>query len=275
MKYFGIDAEYLLQPESGTSLPSWDSKYERSFFYAEDVETMYYGTSTGWVACSANVAAGYIYTQSVASATWSVTHNLDQQNVCVTVYGSDNKAIMPEDIETVDANSLTITFTEAVTGVAVIVAGNPGSTGYNGLNTLAGTSLVDHQYQGSTIQGAAGEAISRGNLCYCKLNSSAWKYYKYDANGTDKLILPTVIATEDIAQGSSGTFLKNGGTMRDDTWSLSGTADSSTTVYASGTAGGLTMTAPTTSGDEVIVVGFLIAANVIDISIGYTWVEVK
>lgn len=62
--------------------------------------------------------------------------------------------------------------------------------------------------------------------------------------------------------------------MRDDTWSLSGTADSSTTVYASGTAGGLTMTAPSTSGDEVIVVGFLIAASTIQLKIGYTWVEV-
>lgn len=275
MKYFGIDAGYLLQPESGSSLPAWDSKYTRSFFYDESTGTMYYGSGTEWAACSANTAAGYIYTQSTTSSTWSVTHNLDQRNVSVTVYDSDNKVVMPADITTVDANSLTITFSEAITGVAVIVSGNPGSTGYSGLNFVAGTSLADHGYQGPTIQGAAGETISRGNLCYCKLNSSSWKYYKYDANGTDKLILPTVIATQDITSGSTGTFVKSGGSMRDDTWGLSGTADSSTTVYASGTAGGLTMTAPSTSGDEVIVVGFLIAANVIDLNIGYTWVEVK
>lgn len=275
MKYYGIDSEYLLQPESGTSLPAWDSKYERSFFYAEDVETMYYGTSTGWVACSANAAAGYIYTQSVASDTWNVTHSLGQRNVSITVYGSDNKVIMPEDVETVDEDSLIITFTEAITGTAVIVTGNAATVNTTTINLKSGASLADHEYQGPTIQGTAGEAISRGNLCYCKLNSSAWKYYKYDANGTDKLILPTVIAAQDISSGSTGTFLKNGATMRDDSWGFSGTADSTTTVYASGTAGGLTMTAPSTSGDEVIVAGFLIAANVIDINIGYTWVEVK
>jgi hypothetical protein len=63
--------------------------------------------------------------------------------------------------------------------------------------------------------------------------------------------------------------------MRYDSWSLSGTADTATTVYASGMLGGLTMTVPSTSGDEVVVVGFLIAANTIHLKIGYAWLEVK
>ena len=275
MKYFGIDDQYFLAPKVVTTLPAWDVKYKRTLVYADDVDTMYYGAETQWVAVSANFAAGYIHTQSSPLATWSVTHNLAQKMVSITVYGSDDLMIMPVDILVVDGNNLTITFSEAISGKAVVVTGNPGTIPGGGINFSAGTSLSDHEFQGPNIKGVAGAAISRGQLCYCKLNGGAWKYYLYDADATDKLILPTALATADISQGNTGTFLLSGGSMRDDTWSLSGTADTATTVYASTTAGGLTMTAPSTSGNEVIVAGFLIAANVIQLSIGYTWVEVK
>ena len=106
------------------------------------------------------------------------------------------------------------------------------------------------------------------------MNGGAWKYYKYDANGTYKLILPCGIATADISSAADGIILTNG-IMRDDTWSISISADSVTTIYASGTAGAITATAPSTSGDEVVVIGFMIAANTLQLNIGYTWVEVK
>lgn len=279
MKYFGINDQYLLQPRSVATLPSWESIYERALVYAEDTDTMYYGTGTGWVAI-ANQVAGYVHTQDSASATWTVTHSLGTKNVVITVFDSSYNVIMPDTIVADTTSSLTITFSEAVTGVATVVV----AFGVSGATTLSTrkvylpdpTTLADHEWNGAVINGVAGETISRGDLCYRKLNSSAWKMYKYDANGTDKLILPLYIATEDVASASSGAFLKSGGIMRDDTWSLSGTADTSTTVYASATtAGGLTMTPPATSGDEVVVVGFLVGANTVQLEAGYSWVEVK
>jgi hypothetical protein len=340
MRYYGIDDRYVLAAENFATLPDWDTKYTRSFIFVEDVATMYYGTGTGWAPCSANVAAGYIHTQTVAASTWTVTHNLNQKNVSISVYGTDGKMMMPEDIELVNANSSTVTFTDNEAGTAVVVTGNPGviggggtsgtsgtsgtngegggtsgtsgtsgvngadgtngtsgssgtsgsngnngtsgtsgTSGSNGANAAlhlgAGTDLADHDYQGPDIQGVAGAAISRGQLCYVKLNGGAWKYYPYDADATDKLILPSCMATADVAQGATGTFLLPGGTMRDDTWALAGTADASTTVYASTTAGGLTMTAPATSGNEVVMAGVLIGANVLQLQIGYAWLEVK
>lgn len=49
MKLYGIDAQFTLAAESSETLPTWDTKYERSFIFAEDQNAMYYGTNTGWV----------------------------------------------------------------------------------------------------------------------------------------------------------------------------------------------------------------------------------
>jgi hypothetical protein len=279
MKYYGVDDQYLLQPESAATLPSWESKYTRSFLYAEDTGFMWFGSISGWALVGSGLAGGYVHTQSVASASWSVVHGLNNTNAVVTVYDSDNKVIVPDEITSVDADNITITFSEAIAGFASVVSASSGSVSFSTqqINLPKGSSFSDHDWKGTAIYGTNGEAttINRGELCYCKLNSSAWKYYRYDANGTDKLILPTCIAVEAIESGADGRFLMEG-VMRDDTWSLSGTADVPTTVYASAaTAGALTMTAPPASRDEVVVAGFLIAASTVRIKIGYAWLEVK
>jgi len=276
MRHYGIDDQYLLQAETCDPLPSWEAKYTRSFIYDLDTKTMYYATDTKWVAVSANVLAGYIHPQASASATWSVVHDLGVQDVSVTVYGEDNKVMMPIDIETISVNALTITFGEAVAGKAVIVTGNPGTVTYSQQKvTLAkGTSLADGDWKGLAITGAVGGSITKGDLCYCKLNLGAWKYYRYDADATDKLILPSALALDSYISGD-GSFLIDG-EMRNDAWTgLAGTADASTTVYASTATGNLTMTAPAVSGNEVVVVGVLIAAYTLQLKIGYAWLEVK
>lgn len=278
MRYYGIDDQYILAAETFATLPSFTTAYTRSFIYVEDVQTMYYGTATGWVSIGTNALTGYLHTQSVASDTWTVNHMLGIQDVVVTVYDGDHKVVMPEEIVANTEDQVIIYFSEAISGWASVVMTTASATAAafstQQIRLPKGSSLSDHEWKGTAIYGRAGETISRGQLCYCKLNGSVWKYYKYDANGTDKLILPTAIAVDDIASGEDGLLLIDG-VMRDDTWSLSGTADASTTVYASATAGGLTMTAPATSGDEVIVAGFLIAASTIHLKIGYAWLEVK
>lgn len=137
---------------------------------------------------------------------------------------------------------------------------------------LMNATLDDHEYEGLAVTGVAGENLAQGNVVYKKLNGGAWKWYKYDCNGTDKLILPRGIATAAINSGDSGVILVDG-QMRDDTWSLSPSADTAVTVYASATAGGLTLTAPSTAGDEVVVVGFLVGGNTIQTAFGYAWIE--
>ena len=60
----------------------------------------------------------FVYTQSVASATWSITHNLDKYpSVSVTDSGLNT---VYGDIEYIDTNSLTITFKSAFGGKAFL-----------------------------------------------------------------------------------------------------------------------------------------------------------
>ena len=277
MKHYGIDNNYFLQPQRVASLPAWNSAYAESLIYALDTDTMYYGTAAGtWQPVSGNITAGYLHTQSSAATTWTVVHDLGQRAVNITVYDSSYAVMMPSKITATDTNTVTLTFPEAIAGSAVITAANATSISYTSQKVILGspTQMINGDWKGKAINGVAGEALAQGDLVYCKLNGGAWKYYKYDANGTDKLILPTAVATQAVAQDGNGIFMREG-LMRCDSWNLSGTADASTTVYASGTAGGLTMTAPSASGDEVMVIGFLLGTNVVEVKIGCTWLEVK
>ncbi len=153
-----------------------------------------------------------------------------------------------------------------------------GDTSSNNLQKVIlkkATSMANGDWQGTAILGTAGEALSQGDVVYKKYNNSAWKYYKYNAGGTDKLIIPSGIATAAIASGSDGVILVQG-VMRYDSWSsLSYTADAAVTVYASTTAGAPATTVPANSGNEVVVVGVLVGTNTIETMFGATWVEVK
>lgn len=70
------------------------------------------------------VAPIYKHTQGAASTTWTVTHNLNFTNPLVTIYNSENKVIIPEEIISTSNNVVTIQFTEAVSGYATIAGGS-------------------------------------------------------------------------------------------------------------------------------------------------------
>lgn len=69
----------------------------------------------------------YLHTQSVASTTWTVVHNLDNQYVSVEpIDATGNSYVGRYDYPTVNytnANAVTLTFSSAVTGYVAIVGG--------------------------------------------------------------------------------------------------------------------------------------------------------
>ena len=65
------------------------------------------------------------------------------------------------------------------------------------------SSLIDGDWEGTAITGTVGETVTIGQLLYCKLSSGVWKWFKYDADGTDKLMLPTALSTAGINSGQS------------------------------------------------------------------------
>lgn len=74
-----------------------------------------------------NVPIQVVLNQTTSSNTWTVSHNLGQKFVNVTVYDSTDNVIIPQSIVATDANTTTITFNTAITGTAVVM-GVPGAT---------------------------------------------------------------------------------------------------------------------------------------------------
>lgn len=65
----------------------------------------------------------YIHTQSLASNTWTVPHNLSTSFPVVTVYDNYNNAIIPQEITSTNTSTLSITFPIPTTGYASVAGG--------------------------------------------------------------------------------------------------------------------------------------------------------
>lgn len=70
------------------------------------------------------------------------------------------------------------------------------------------------------------------------------------------------MAVAAINSGSSGLIMLRG-IVRNNGWGMSSNQDEGKTVYASGTPGAITLTRPSTTGDEVQIIGFVMEENVI------------
>ncbi|MCK4526780.1 DUF2190 family protein, partial [candidate division WOR-3 bacterium] len=101
----------------------------------------------------------------------------------------------------------------------------------------------------------AGEALSGGNLVYMKSDGKWWKT-DADAESTTKGLLG--IAMADISANNTGRVLIFGG-VSSAGWSWTVGAP----IYVSCTAGGLTHTAPSGSGDQVRKIGHALSATTI------------
>ena len=76
-----------------------------------------------WIPLTNEINA-YVHTQAVAATSWSVTHNLDSGTPAVQIYDENNLMVIPDEIEPTGNNTLTITFNAAVTGRAIVLAGD-------------------------------------------------------------------------------------------------------------------------------------------------------
>ena len=62
--------------------------------------------------------ANFIFTQSIPSTTWTITHNLDK--FCSVEVVSDSNVIKYGNVTYINSNSLTITFSAAFSGKAYL-----------------------------------------------------------------------------------------------------------------------------------------------------------
>jgi len=89
---------------------------------------------TIWLNLSSEIT--FVHTQSTASTTWTISHGLNSLDAIVQVYDSTGAVIIPNEIKIVDANTITVSFTTAIAGKAVIAASNGTAVGGGGVSTL-------------------------------------------------------------------------------------------------------------------------------------------
>ena len=110
------------------------------------------GGVPAWVPLT-NEIDTYIHNQGNPSATWTFQHNLNSGTVQVQVYDGDGYTIVPDNIQIVDRNTVTITFGTAQGGRAVAMVGSmtgnqKPSVSYEHQQTNPSTSWVVDHYLG-------------------------------------------------------------------------------------------------------------------------------
>jgi len=80
-----------------------------------------------WVPLT-NEIDSYIHTQTTPATTWTVDHNLNNNNVFVQVITADGHTVWPDDINLSATNTAVLTFNAAITGRAVAMLGSLSGT---------------------------------------------------------------------------------------------------------------------------------------------------
>lgn len=169
--------------------------------------------------------------------------------------------------------------TSTLAGSAVLAAVQS-AVGYNiSLETLRTWinmmgSLADDGWIGPELAGVAGENLAQWDLLYVKPSAGGARWWKYDADATDKQKIPKGVAIQAVSSGQTLRIGTPYGIARNDGWNMTANQDEGKEVYASTTPGGITLTMPSTEGDIVVPVGFVLDANYIHFTFGRAFVEV-
>lgn len=70
---------------------------------------------------SGSLLRSYVLNVTVAAGTWTITHNLNSENVIVQIFDENKFVMIPNSIQIIDANVVRVTFGTAATGIARVV----------------------------------------------------------------------------------------------------------------------------------------------------------
>jgi hypothetical protein len=90
--------------------------------YASNATSASYAVSASYVVTSSYASTvGFNFQQVTPSATWTITHNLNNQYPLVQIYDTNNLVFIPKSITGTSNNVTTVTFSNAVAGYARVV----------------------------------------------------------------------------------------------------------------------------------------------------------
>lgn len=145
----------------------------------------------------------------------------------------------------------------------VFAVNNSGVLGFYDTFTpvLIANPPVDDTYSATNdVTLVAGETLAQWDVVYCQPKAGVHACYKYDSDATDKLLIPEYYSTAAPVADASGIFLVEG-IVRNDGWAQTTNQDEGKPVFASTTAGGITLTEPITAAAEKVVVGKVLEEN--------------
>jgi len=91
-----------------------------------------------WVPLTREITL-FTYTVTSASDTWVIPHDLNTTSVQVQIFDVNNQVLIPNSVTIDDANQVTVTFSTAITGRAIVL------TGHNDGNTKPTYSFIYEQ----------------------------------------------------------------------------------------------------------------------------------
>lgn len=116
---------YLLDNFSNTTEPP--NKVRGQIWFDKNIDKLkvYDGSIWHTLTSSVSTSTKYTHTQASASATWNINHSLGTIDLVYSVYvqvGINLVPIIPDNMTFVDANNITISFSSAQSGKAVLIA---------------------------------------------------------------------------------------------------------------------------------------------------------
>lgn len=66
----------------------------------------------------------YVHTEAVAASSWTVTHNLNTTIPLLQVYNAAGEMLIPDSVTPLSNNEMTITFSAAMDGTAIVLFGD-------------------------------------------------------------------------------------------------------------------------------------------------------
>ncbi len=162
-----------------SSLDTRISNLSGSVVYQSETSSMTVLSSSYALTASFALNAGagaegrtYIHTQSSASTTWTVTHNLGESYPAIVVFDSSDNVIVPGNISVVDDTTFTVTFTSAQSGkVSATVGGGLPHISASYTEYVLATDGDAPFWKGGLISGSA-QIVLTGTTGYSTFSSS-------------------------------------------------------------------------------------------------------
>jgi hypothetical protein len=100
------------------TLPPWSIEREGELIYVIDEARLYFASETTWI----KIPKKFTHVQAAPSATWTITHNLADQYINVSVFNSSWQEIFPTSVTSTNINTCTVVFNRVIAGFATISA---------------------------------------------------------------------------------------------------------------------------------------------------------